>query len=73
MVSEVSSIKDFWWVPLGRKIIYFQSITILDSVWFVLYCWALVSSGKTLAANAGGRGFEPHRGQNLFCTIYSIL
>ena len=21
---------------------------------------------KTLAANAGGRGFEPHRGQNLF-------
>ena len=28
---------------------------------------------KTLAANAGGRGFKPHRGQNLFFTIYSIL
>ena len=28
---------------------------------------------KTLAANAGGRGFEPHRGQNLLNTIYSIL
>ena len=24
------------------------------------------SSGKTPAANAGGRGFESHRGQNLF-------
>ena len=28
---------------------------------------------KTLAANAGGRGIESHRGQNLFLTIYSIL
>ena len=28
---------------------------------------------KTLAANAGGRGFESHRGQNSFFTIYSIL
>ena len=27
---------------------------------------------KTLAANAGGRGFESHRGQNLFFTFYSI-
>ena len=32
--------------------------------------WIMV---KTLAANAGGRGFESHRGQNLFFTIYSIL
>ena len=31
------------------------------------------SSGKTLAANAGGRGFESHRGhKNLFFTFYSI-
>ena len=30
------------------------------------------SSGKTLAANGGGRGFESHRGQNLFFTFYSI-
>ena len=27
---------------------------------------------QTLAANAGGRGFESHRGQNLFFTFYSI-
>ena len=27
---------------------------------------SLWSSGKTLAANAGGRGFESHRGLNLF-------
>ena len=33
----------------------------------------LWSSGKTLATNAGCRGFEPHRGhKNLFFTIYSI-
>ena len=31
----------------------------------------LWSSGKTLAANAGGRGFESQRGQNLFFTFYS--
>ena len=30
------------------------------------------SSGKTLTANAGGLGFESHRGQNLFSTFYSI-
>ena len=32
------------------------------------------SSGKTLAANAGGRGFESHLGQNLlfFFTFHSI-
>ena len=30
------------------------------------------SSGKTLVANAGGRGFEFDRGQNLFFTFYSI-
>ena len=33
----------------------------------------LWSSGKTLAANAGNRGFESHRGQNLFFTVYSII
>ena len=33
----------------------------------------LWSSGKTLAVNAGGRGFESHRGhKNLFFTFYSI-
>ena len=30
-------------------------------------------SGKTLAANAGGRGLESHRGhKNLFFTFHSI-
>ena len=33
----------------------------------------LLSNNKSLAANAGGRGFEPHRGhKNLFFTFYSI-
>ena len=33
----------------------------------------LWSSGKTLAANAGGRGFTSHRGhKHLFFTFYSI-
>ena len=27
---------------------------------------------RTTLANAGGRGFESHRGQNLFFTVYSI-
>ena len=30
------------------------------------------SSGKTFAANAGGRGFESHRGQNLFSQFYRV-
>ena len=61
----------FWRVPLQRK--YFQCISILASVLFVLTVRPLWSSGKTLAANAGGRGFEPHRGhKNLFFTFYSI-
>ena len=30
------------------------------------------SSGKTLAANAGGRGFESHKWQNLLITFHSI-
>ena len=47
---------------------YFQVIFILPSVLFVLYREAV----KTLAANAGGRGFESHRGQNLFFTFYPI-
>ena len=49
---------------------YFQGVVILASVLFVLYREALVVE---LAANAGGRGFESHRRQNLFFTIYSIL
>ena len=33
----------------------------------------MLSSGKKLAANAGGRGFESYRGhKNLFFTFYSI-
>ena len=51
---------------------YFKSITILASVLFVLYREAIVVYGKTFAANAGGRGFNSHRGQNLFFTLYSI-
>ena len=31
----------------------------------------LWSSPRTLAANAGGRGFESHRGKNMFFTFYS--
>ena len=45
---------------------YFQGVLILTSVLFVLYRRPSWSSGKTFAANAGGRGFESHRGQNLF-------
>ena len=30
------------------------------------------SSGMSLAANAGGRGYESHRGQDLFVTFYFI-
>ena len=42
--------------------------TVLSSVLKPLW-----SSVKTLAASAGGRGFEPHRGhKNLFFTFYSI-
>ena len=44
---------------------YFQGVLILGSVLFVLYVRPSWSNGKTLAANAGGRGFESHRGQNL--------
>ena len=32
----------------------------------------LWSSGKTLAANGGGRGFKPEGTKNLFFTFYSI-
>ena len=42
-----------------------------DLIFSILYR-RLYRSGKTLAANTGGRGFESHRGQNLFFTIYSI-
>ena len=55
---------------LCRKIL--QSIFQLASVLFVLYRKPSWSSGKKLTANAGGRRFESHRGQNLFFTFYSI-
>ena len=34
-----------------------------------------MSSGKTLAANAGGRGFEFYRGQNCFShfTLFRVV
>ena len=32
----------------------------------------LWSSGKTFAANAGGRGFEPHRGRKTFFKIFQF-
>ena len=44
----------------------------INSISQCRYREALWSSGKTLAANAGGRGFDSHRGQNSFFTIYSI-
>ena len=62
---------NFWRVPLQRNtfnVFQYQPRCCLFStvkpLWF---------SGKTLAANAGGRGFESHRGQNLFFTFYSIF
>ena len=47
---------------------YFQGVLIHISIGVVrsLPSW---SSSETLAANAGGRGFESHRGQNLFLTF----
>ena len=41
----------------------FGSISTVKPLW---------TSGKTFAANAGGRGFESHREQNLFFTFYIV-
>ena len=42
---------------------------ILTSYFNISIVKPLCSSGKTLAANAGGRGFEFHRGNNLLVTF----
>ena len=47
-----------------RKINFRASFSTVRPLW---------SSGKTLAANTGGGGFEPHPGhKNLFFTFYCI-
>ena len=52
---------------------YFQGVLILASVLFVLYREALVVERlRRLPRMQEGRGFESHRGQNSFFTIYSI-
>ena len=80
MANRVNSILFLESLPYARWFLagafagkYFQCISILASVLFVLYREPMWSSGKTLAANAGGREFESHRGHNnLFFTFYSI-
>ena len=62
----------FWRVPLQRNT--FNNVFLYQprccSFYTVTPLW---SSGKTLAANAGGCGFESHRGhKHLFFTFYSI-
>ena len=49
-----------------------KCISILVSCCSVFTVRPLWSSGKTLAANAGGRGFESYREHNLLFTFYSI-
>ena len=62
-----------WLVPAFVEKILSRGF-ILGSVRIVLNREALWSNGMTLAANAGGRGFNPHRGrEKMFFTIYSIL
>ena len=47
----------------------FKVFHILASVLFVLYVRPSWSSGKTLAANAGGRGFDPTEGKICFTLL----
>ena len=52
---------------------YFQRISILDSVLSFSTVRLLWSSGKTLAANSGARGFESNQGHKIWFSHFTLL